>query len=159
MTEVIKTSTITHTESDGSQYDITYGFAYVSGRLEVVQVNVSAHTPNSIVTQKVLRSLSPAEATRNVRMAMSGHSSSDLAPLMEKWESTPQQLETVARLYREAYSIGESLDNHIAKRVNRPLSTVNRWIGTARREGYLRPAKSTRGGEIDLVQADGYKLS
>lgn len=151
MNEVVKTSTETYTEPDGSQYEVVYEYSHVGGRLEITKVHVSSCTPNAIVTQKVLRSLSPTTATRNLRAEASGLSASELAPLMSKWEATPQQLETVARLYREAYSLGESLEKHIAHRINRPLSTVNRWIGTARREGYLRPAKSTRGGEIDVL--------
>jgi len=151
MNEVVKTSTETYTEPDGSQYEVAYGYSYVGGRLEVTKVQVSSHTPNAIVTQKVLRTISPKTATRTLRAEVSGLASSELAPLMSKWEATPQQLETIACLYREAYSLGESLEKHIARRINRPMSTINRWIGIARSEGYLRPAKSTRGGEIDVL--------
>lgn len=148
MTNIKTYANITHAESDGSIYDVTYGFAEVHGRLEVVEVKVNPRTPNTVVTQKILRSLSPAEATRNVRFSESGGLSNDFAPLMQKWENTNEQLETVARLYREAYSTGTSIEKHIAQRVGRPLSTVNRWIGYARKSGHLRPAKSTRGGEV-----------
>lgn len=149
MTNIVKTSHITHIdEIDGSVYDITYGFGYVNNRLEVVEMNIKPRALDGIVSQKVLRALSPMEATRNIRLMHAGGSNSEFGPLMKKWENTPEQLETITRLYREAYSTGTSIEKHIAERINRPLSTVNRWIGYARKHGYLRPAKSTRGGEV-----------
>jgi hypothetical protein len=140
--------TITHTEHDGSTYKVVYGFDDVNGRLEVSRVSVEATKPNTIVTQKVLRSLSPLEATRRVRNSMLTGSGKDHAPLLEKWVNSEEQLTTVARLYREAYASGESIDRYIAKRIDRPLSTVNRWIRYARNSGHLGAPKNTRGGEV-----------
>lgn len=147
MTNIVTKTNITHTEPNGSTYNITYGFSKVNGRLEVAEVNIKPLEIDGIVTQKVLRSISPAEATRKVRLEEKKNTVSDFLPLMQKWENSPDQLETIARLYREAYSTGTPIEKHIAQRVGRPLSTVNRWIGYARKSGHLRPAKSTRGGE------------
>jgi len=148
MTDTRTQITMTHTEQDGSNYAAIYEFTEVNGRMEVSRVSVEAITPNAIVTQKVLRSLSPLEATRRVRKSSKSIYSDDFGPLMEKWVNSDAQLSTIARLYREAYASGVSIDRHIAQRVDRPLSTINRWIRNARKSGHLGAPKNTRGGEI-----------
>lgn len=137
-----------HTEPDGSKYEATYEFDNIAGRLEVVRVMVNSQSMNSPVTQRVLRSLSPLEAMRRARRSGPLGSDKDITPLMEKWVNSEEQLTTIARLYREAYASGESIDRYIAKRIDRPLSTVNRWIRNARNSGHLGAPRNTRGGEM-----------
>jgi hypothetical protein len=61
---------------------------------------------------------------------------------------TPEHLEKVAGVYREAWRAGEHPTIAVEKHFGVSHSTAARWVGQARRAGHLRPpAEGSRGGE------------
>ena len=59
-----------------------------------------------------------------------------------RWQLTPELLEEVARVYRQATSAPVQ---EVARHFNKPRATASRWIAKARAEGYFdAPKKRTR---------------
>jgi hypothetical protein len=146
--QVSQTKTITSKDTTGEEFDVTFSFDERRGRLEVTSLTVSAKSDTGIVTQAFVRNLSLVEPTLAVRAAHHSTDTADLAPLtVQKWKASEEQLQLVARLYREAYKQGTPVQKYLASKVGRPLPTVNRWVGIARDKGYLGSALGTKAGE------------
>ena len=153
----MSTETKTHTSivRDGhNEYEMSVTMSKVRGRHEVTEVNVKSVGNGGAITQKLLRSLSLVDSVRSIQSreatteSVTG-SSYDLSPLTDhKWTGSSEQLELVALMYRDAYKAHVPVQGYVASRVNRPVSSVNRWIRLARQGGYLGKADGTRGGEV-----------
>lgn len=150
-----ETKTYTSTIKDsGSDYELTVVMDKVRGRHEVTEVYVKSVDGGAAVTQKLLRNISIANAVRAIQSregtteSVTG-SNYDLSPLTDsKWTGSEEQLRLVAMMYRDAYKAHVPVQGYVASRVNRPVSSVNRWIRLAREGGYLGKADGTRGGEV-----------
>lgn len=138
-----------------NQYEVTVTMDKIGSRHEVTEVLVKALSKGNPVTQKLLREVSIAKSVRAIQSQdvkseiINGTGSYDLSPLMnERWTGSKEQCELVARLYRDAYEARVSVQGYIATRVNRPVSSINRWIRIARQKGFLGKSNGTRGGEV-----------
>jgi transposase len=58
--------------------------------------------------------------------------------------------EEVAGVYRAAWESGENPTQAVAKHFEKPYSTAARWVGEARKRGFLGPADGSRGGEASV---------
>ncbi len=151
-------STQTHTTKitdAGQDYELTVTMSEVSGRPEVTEVVVRSASSNASVSQKLLRSISIADCVRVIRSrstnttGVTESDSYDLSPITEhKWTGSDEQLQLIALMYRDAYKAHIPVQNYVASRVNRPVSSVNRWIRIARQGGFLGKPNGTRGGEV-----------
>ena len=151
-------STQTHTTTitdSGNEYQLTVTMSDVNGRPEVTEVSVRSADGNGSVSQKLLRSISIADCVRAIRsrntntQGVNESEAYDLSPLTQnKWTGSEDQLRLVALMYRDAYKAHIPVQNYVASRVNRPVSSINRWIRIARENGYLGKANGTRGGEV-----------
>lgn len=61
---------------------------------------------------------------------------------------TPQLLDEVAQVYREAFDAGTAPTQAVGTHFGIPHSTAANWVTRARRDGQLGPADGTRGGEV-----------
>jgi hypothetical protein len=153
-----KVSTQTHTQritDTGSEYDITVVMGDIDGRPEVVEVTVKSVNGKGSVSQRLLRSISIADCVRAIQsrgatsQSIGDAGEYNIAPLTEKkWTGSAEQLSLVAQMYRDAYKAHIPVQNYVASRVNRPVSSINRWIRLAREGGYLGKSNGTRGGEV-----------
>lgn len=153
----MSTETKTHTSiviDNGNEYELTVTMSKVRGRYEVTNVSISSIGGQGAVTQKLLRTVSIADSVRAIQ-SKEGTSESvtgsdyDLTPLTDnKWTGSDEQLRLVALMYRDAYKAHIPVQSYVASRVNRPVSSINRWIRLAREGGYLGKANGTRGGEV-----------
>ena len=153
-TNRLETKKVSHTtkttliDKAGEEHDATFTLEERNGRLEVTSFTVTVKSDTGVITQALLRDLPLRPAVMAVRAEHAKADTDELAPLtLERWRDTPEQLELVAKLYREAYSQGKPVQAYLSTKVGRPLPTVNRWIGVARKKGYLGVANGTRAGE------------
>lgn len=148
----------THTaevQDNTGTYEVVVTMNEQSNRHEVTEVTVRSLTEGAVVTQKLLRSISIMDSVRAISSLgavnenTEGAETYDLSPLTkQKWVSSDEQLKLVAQLYRDAYKAHVPVQGYIASRVNRPVSSVNRWIRLAREGGFLGKSNGTRGGEM-----------
>lgn len=147
MSTTIQKTTIK--DATGNEFEATYSLAHVNGRLEVTGFSIQAQSSNAILTQQLLRSIYLTDAKRKARVGEEEAEAGDLAPItLHAWTASDEQLTLIAALYREAYATGKPVQRYIANKLGRPESSVNRWVGIARKKGFLGASNSTRGGEV-----------
>jgi|SRR5665647_1061483 len=61
---------------------------------------------------------------------------------------TDDLLREVADVYRKAWAAGDPPTQAVASHFYKSHSTAARWVGLARKAGYLGPADGSRGGEL-----------
>lgn len=136
-------------DATGNEFEATYSLTHVNGRLEVTGFSIQAQSSNAILTQQLLRSIYLTDAKRKARVGEEEAEAGDLAPItLQSWTASDEQLTLIAELYREAYATGKPVQRYIANKLGRPESSVNRWVGIARKKGFLGASNSTRGGEV-----------
>jgi len=138
-----------------NQYEVTVTMDKIGSRNEVTEVLVKTLSKGNPVTQKLLREINIATFVRAIQSQdgkseiINNAGSYDLSPLMkERWTGSKEQCELVARLYRDAYEARVPVQEYVATRVSRPVSSINRWIRIAREKGFLGKSNGTRGGEV-----------
>lgn len=137
-------------DEKNNEFSVTFTGTVINQRLEVTGMSIQAQSPNSIVTQKFLRTLPIASATLVMRNenTTSGKTTDGLEAITTtRWKGTDEQLELVANLYREAYRTGAPIQPYLAEKTGRPITTVNRWVRKARERGHLGKSNGTRAGE------------
>lgn len=151
-------STHTHTtiiKDAGHDYELTVTAQEISGRPEVTEVVLRSVNGGRPVSHKLMRSISIADSVRAIQArgatpASVGETKEyDLSPITEnRWTASDEQLQLIATMYRDAYKARIPVQEYVASRVNRPVSSANRWIRIARERGFLGKPDGTRGGEV-----------
>jgi hypothetical protein len=67
--------------------------------------------------------------------------------VMQSGKRDDQVLILVATLYRLAHAVNVPPTAYVSERLKMPKSTAGRYVGLARKAGYLGPALRTKGGE------------
>lgn len=109
--------------------------------------NVLGATGAAFSLADSLEALFEDSATRAVVVDRGGASSGSLSALKPPMDGlTDEFLDDLAAAYRELVVAKRAPAPAIAEQTGRPVGTVHRWIGEARKRGHLPPAQRGKAG-------------
>lgn len=144
----VKTQVVKRKVNDsvnGDELSITFTVAEKNGSHRITEVSVTGDNIGAMS----LRNVPFTQIIQELRSNLKPVGKVDVSVLADRrWNSCDEQCEAVATLYRHAITLGLPVQLYISETVGKPLSTVSKWVMTARERGYLGKADGSRRGEL-----------
>ena len=130
---------------NGDEYNVAFTVTEKNGAHRITEVTMTGDNIGAMS----LRNVPFTQIIQELRSNLKPVGKVDVSALTDRrWNSSDEQCEAVATLYRHAITLGLPVQLHISHTVGRPLSTVAKWVMIARKRGYLGKADGSRRGEL-----------